>query len=269
VLAALGLGLWLLRRDERPTRFEPVLLAWYAVVHGAAFLWTGFSHVAARHHGWTPAAAVALPCMIALALLHRRALWPVEGRWRAFDLGLLRPLLVLFALWVALVNALSSASMAPLPYLPLANPIDLAHGLIAILAWRWWRAAEVRGQGVPIAMAVAAFWWLNGMLVRTLHHWAGAPMWEQGAWHSGTVQTGLTILWTVSALAAMLLATRIGARSVWMAGAALLGVVVAKLFFIDLSQVGALARIVSFLGVGALMLVIGYLSPLPPAAERS
>jgi uncharacterized membrane protein len=52
-----------------------------------------------------------------------------------------------------------------------------------------------------------------------------------------------------------------------MAGAALLAVVVAKLFFIDLSHVGALARIVSFLGVGVLMLVIGYLSPLPPAVQ--
>jgi uncharacterized membrane protein len=122
---------------------------------------------------------------------------------------------------------------------------------------------------VPLAIAAAAFWWLNGLLVRTLHHWAGTPLWEQGALHSGTVQTGLTILWTVCALAAMLLATRAGARAIWMAGAALLGVVVAKLFFVDLSQVGALARIVSFLGVGALMLVIGYLSPLPPAAQRT
>ena len=55
---------------------------------------------------------------------------------------------------------------------------------------------------------------------------------------------------------------------VWMAGAVLLGIVVLKLFVVDLSNVGTLARIVSFLVVGVLMLVIGYVSPLPPATAR-
>ena len=43
----------------------------------------------------------------------------------------------------------------------------------------------------------------------------------------------------------------------------LLVAVVAKLFFIDLTNVGGVERIVSFLGVGALMLAIGYLAPFP------
>ena len=51
----------------------------------------------------------------------------------------------------------------------------------------------------------------------------------------------------------------------WMVGAGLLAAVVLKLFFVDLSKVGTLARIVSFLGVGGLMLVIGYVAPMPPA----
>jgi uncharacterized membrane protein len=50
-------------------------------------------------------------------------------------------------------------------------------------------------------------------------------------------------------------------------GAALLGVVIAKLFVVDLSRVGSVERIVSFVGVGLLMLVVGYVSPLPPAQE--
>jgi uncharacterized membrane protein len=95
-------------------------------------------------------------------------------------------------------------------------------------------------------------------------------MWFDGALDNGIVQTGLTILWTALALLAMLFATRrsppAAARSVWLAGAALLAVVVAKLFFVDLSSIGTLERIVSFLGVGVLMLVIGYVSPMPPAA---
>ena len=58
-------------------------------------------------------------------------------------------------------------------------------------------------------------------------------------------------------------------RGVWITGATLMAVVVLKLFFIDLSNVGGMERIVSFIAVGVLMLVIGYFSPVPPrtAAE--
>ena len=44
----------------------------------------------------------------------------------------------------------------------------------------------------------------------------------------------------------------------------ILALVVLKLFLVDLSSSGTVARIVSFLAVGGLMLVIGYFSPLPP-----
>jgi len=37
-----------------------------------------------------------------------------------------------------------------------------------------------------------------------------------------------------------------------------------KLFLIDLSHIAGIERIISFIGVGVLMLVIGYFSPVPP-----
>jgi uncharacterized membrane protein len=46
-----------------------------------------------------------------------------------------------------------------------------------------------------------------------------------------------------------------------------MAVVVGKLFIVDLSQVGTVERIVSFIVVGLLMLVIGYFSPVPPRQE--
>jgi uncharacterized membrane protein len=83
---------------------------------------------------------------------------------------------------------------------------------------------------------------------------------------STITQTTLSIFWAALALAAMLFATRKSDRPIWFAGAALLAAVIAKLFFVDLSSVGSIERIVSFVGVGLLMLVIGYYSPLPPRA---
>jgi len=57
-------------------------------------------------------------------------------------------------------------------------------------------------------------------------------------------------------------------RAAWMVGAGLLAAVVLKLLIIDLSGTGTVTRIVSFIGVGVLMLVIGYVAPPPGKEER-
>ncbi len=288
-LGLTALGLWLHRRQqdrERDALWGPegVVLTWYAMLQSGLLLYTAGAHLVARHEGWTPTAAILLPTLIALFLIGRSALqrFPVEDALLLYRRAVFQPWQVLLALWVLLVNGFSDARMAPLPYLPLINPVDLGHGLILIYCLRLSRlgtsndpAANTQkpstwARGV---MATLAFWWLNSLLIRTLHHWAGTPMWEHGALDSALVQTSLTVLWTLSALVTMLYATRKAsadqARSLWMVGAALLAVVVVKLFVVDLSNVGTLQRIVSFLVVGGLMLVIGYVSPMPPAAGPS
>ena len=47
----------------------------------------------------------------------------------------------------------------------------------------------------------------------------------------------------------------------------ILGVTVVKLFLVDLSGIGTVARIVSFIGVGLLILLIAFLAPAPHKAE--
>jgi len=59
-----------------------------------------------------------------------------------------------------------------------------------------------------------------------------------------------------------------GLRVPWVIGAALLAAVVLKLLLVDLSGTGTVTRIVSFIGVGVLMLVIGYVAPLPAKEAR-
>ena len=62
---------------------------------------------------------------------------------------------------------------------------------------------------------------------------------------------------------AMVLGNRRVSRPTWLAGAALLGVVVVKLFLFELAGRGGLYRIVSFIGVGVLLLIVGYFAPVP------
>ena len=119
--------------------------------------------------------------------------------------------------------------------------------------------------GIP---AVLAFVWANALVLRTVHHWYAVPWTFDGLWQSTLVQAVLSLLWSVIALATMVYANRSGARTAWIAGATLLGVVVVKLFVADLSRVGGIERIVSFIGVGALLLLIGYLAPVPPRRKE-
>jgi uncharacterized membrane protein len=147
--------------------------------------------------------------------------------------------------------------------------------VVLIRVWQWLRTEEafrlsgLDPRAVVVGIALVGFVWLNALLMRTLHLWVGIPYELEAMMQSTLAQSALSLLWTLTALATMLVATRITARLLWLTGAALLVVVVIKLFLVDLSSIGTIERIVSFIGVGLLMLVIGYFSPLPPAAEEA
>lgn len=125
-------------------------------------------------------------------------------------------------------------------------------------------ADVLRPELLAALFAVLAFVWINGIALRTIHFWFDVPFTLHALWHSRLVQAVLALLWSLLALATMVLANRQHWRIAWAAGAALLALVVAKLFLVDLSQVGGVERIVSFIGVGLLLLLIGYLAPVPP-----
>jgi uncharacterized membrane protein len=229
-------------------------------------------------HTWPAAAWALLPAVFLWQLpkLVTRVKWPfaknreaylfVAGVGVAFYLGA----------WSLTTNAGSSGDSSPLPYLPLLNPLDLGQALVLLILLRYWRFLRAVAspdfgridQRVPLpSLATLAFIWLNAALLRTLHQWFGVPLVLEDLMASTLVQTCLSLFWTVLALATMLMATRKRSRLVWLVGAVLLGIVIAKLFLIDLSRSGSVERIVSFVGVGLLMLVVGYFSPLPPARE--
>jgi uncharacterized membrane protein len=212
-----------------------------------------------------------------LALRDTPIAWPVAAHRDAYLVAGAAPLAVFLGLWVIFVNFVSNGDPAPLPYVPILNPLDLAE-LGAVLAIGLWLFESRRLRLPPIAteplaqiyglLAALLFVWANAVLLRALHHWGGVRFTPDAMLRSDIVQTAFSILWTLVALASMGIATRRGLRAAWIAGAALMGVVVIKLFVIDLSNVGTIQRIVSFVGVGILMLVLGYFSPVPPRSPR-
>lgn len=63
--------------------------------------------------------------------------------------------------------------------------------------------------------------------------------------------------------------SRRGQRTLWLAGALLMAVVLAKLLLVDRQHLGNLLGIVSFIAYGLLCTVVGYLAPAPPRASAS
>jgi uncharacterized membrane protein len=220
------------------------------------------------------AAAAALPLVVMTLWLTSRAaarMWPVAQHARAYLLYGLAPLILLGWAWIFYADTRYDGHSGPLPYVPFANALDLMHGFILLAFVSWWRALGREGiaplldrQWLLAALAAAVFFWLNAVLLRTLHHWGGVPYRFDPMLRSMLVQAALSIFWTVLALTLMLSANRRAQRGLWMTGAGLMGVVVLKLFVVDLSNIGGIERIVSFIAVGLLMLGIGYFTPLPP-----
>lgn len=201
--------------------------------------------------------------------------WPLDPFARAYWWHAALVLAVLVYGGALISTLLAEGVTDPLPYVPLLNAVDLS-ALLALAALALWRrmlatcpqppagARPLLGGAGLAAGAVLAFAIANTVWLRTAHHFLGIA-WERDTLAgSQVVQSGYSLLWTLIAMGLMLFAHRRAQRLCWLAGAVLLGVVVAKLFFVDMSRVAGIARIVAFIGVGLLMLLVGYFVPLPP-----
>lgn len=221
--------------------------------------------------GWLVVPAVLLGWLVRPAAAQR---WPVRAMPWAYQVAAAGVMTAGLLLWVLWANLASNGAAGPLPYLPLLNPLDVGVAVALLAAWRWLHSGPAR-QAVhwPPALpagvlGVLGFVWLHAMLLRGFHHFAGLPLRLEVWVHALAVQTGITLLWASTALGLMWFSARRALRLPWRVGAALLAAVVLKLLLVDLAGTGTIMRIVSFIGVGLLMLVIAYVAPLPAPAQH-
>ncbi len=223
---------------------------------------------------WWQATAAVIPSAFLFAVLSGSAgrTWPVRENRHTYAVSTAAVILGYLAGWIAFAGPAFPGDPAPLPYLPLLNPLDFAAVVSLGAAVLWYRRIDgderrllrLKPAALKGLLALLAFWWLNATLLRTLHFWLRIDWAPASLFCSVAVQASLSIFWTVCALSAVLWASRKRAFGAWAGGAALLGVVVVKLFLVDLSGSNTVERIVSFVVVGALLLLVGYFSPRPP-----
>lgn len=281
-------------RDQQTTALRALLGVihvggvWFATAMLADCLWLAIDTARLWSTAWAEVTLLfaTVAVLVALTMWAGRAMrnpgtrsselrWPLDLHGQAYGWYAAVPIAALVYLGALLTALISAGNAAPLPYLPLLNPVDLTLGL-SLAALELWRrtlvaavpmppgSAALRGNATLAALAGLAFVMVNTVWLRFAHQMLGVSWSGDALLDSVVVQTGLAILWTSLALALMVVASRRVQRSLWLVGAGLLALTVVKLLLVDLNAAGGGARIIAFIVVGVLMLVVGYLAPLPP-----
>ena len=262
------------KRNMAAWHLGTLWLLLFVISHEVAWV---ISQLPGLGEAWTMICWSLIPCGAILLLLHlgRGKSWPV-GKYGSMYLGTgcALPAFCLL-LWLILSYGIAGGP-APLPYIPIINPVELSGLSVVVTLILWVLNLQKNGYSVKYlpekqlfwSLAVLFFFWMNSVVARSVHFYAGIPYYPDSLFRSVVFQAAIAALWGVGALTITVWAARKGSRSLWGVGATLLGLVVLKLFVVDLSGTGTIARIVSFLVVGVLMLIIGYFSPLPPQKEE-
>ncbi|MDZ7902564.1 MAG: DUF2339 domain-containing protein [Rheinheimera sp.] len=259
--------LWLKQRQMKSSlqHISTAYLATGVLLWFAAYLQQSW-HLNDQHFSVLWLVTFALP-ITTIWLLQRARRWPVANLPELY-LGYLQlpwqlGLAGVFAYCAILPNQMNALG------LPLLNIPDIIMAISGTMICGFiWQLPASRDYRTAFVVT-ATFIWLNTVLLRCLHHHLAIPYQLDELLDDARIQTALSIFWTVAATATMLLASKRLRRSWWLAGLGLMAVVVAKLFLVDLADNGSLTRIISFLSVGAMMLLIGYFSPIPPKTENA
>lgn len=276
--SALGLWYGLLYRLERQTWFPTWLklahsfTLWIIIILLTTQLQLLLNDYFVMGNAWR-VAALPLIALGIVGLILKAAIWPFKSQQATLFYTVSLPSLLLVALWF-LISLGHSGQAEPLPWLPVLNPLDIVTLIFVftlIMASHYWQQHSSLNNPMFLrySLIFIGFTWLNVTVLRVLHHWYGLAWEFPELLVNPVTQTTLALVWGISGLLLTWRGNRLGRRVLWSAGAALLGAVVLKLFLIDFASSDTVERIISFIGVGVLLLFIGYLAPLPPAHKEA
>nr|WP_115575767.1 DUF2339 domain-containing protein [Xanthomonas campestris] len=260
-------ALWCLRMQHGAGAIAAQFIWWLlwplVVSLGAAWLADAFLLA----NGWR-CALLAAPWLTVAALGLLRWSWIAWPQGASFAPARTALLSCVFGVlgvgWVLVL--LDPVSASPLPWLPLLNPAELAQlAVLALLArWAWSAQSPVLLQRWRVtALGVLGWALLTGSTLHSVHHWGAVP-WDTQLLGATLSQTSLTIVWSVLGVLGWVIGSRRGQRGLWLGGALLMGLVLAKLVLVDRQHLGNLLGIGSFMAYGLLCTVVGYLAPAPP-----
>lgn len=182
-----------------------------------------------------------------------------------------RSSLMLMMLWIICSQVFSQQTFQ-IYILPIFNLFDLV-SLAMLVGFLWMLKQQLQAgldRGIVAILMVLSLLWLSSyILLRALHVYLGTPYNDLAIWQDASVQLSLTLLWVSLAFITMSLSSKKQIRAVWILGASILSIVIFKLVILDLSHIGTLSRVISFLAAGLVMLIIAYIAPIPEVQGSS
>lgn len=223
-------------------------------------------------------------CIILLIfiLIKRRMITNQELTKNYWLIGLLP--CVVYMLYLLLVSIFMNGQIIYWPYIPLLNPLDQGSVFALIMFAVWLKITNDYLQcdekkfnmtnlitsltnNMFIPLFGLTFLWFNSLVLRSLSQWLDIPWSFYSLWHTNIIQVTLSLIWTLTAMILVTVAHFYAKRKLWFTGQILQGIVVLKLIFIDSVELDGLLRAFAFIVVALLMLLIGYLAPLPPKVK--
>lgn len=272
LLLATGLSIaTLFRLPERQKASGLNVLAHAGISLAYIFVWTVFLYSAHSHfNALRPLETLIVPLAAWLFFTHKSE---YLKEYKELYCNQISVVLALYSvLWLIVANFSRPTAHA---YIPLMNTIEI--GSIAVLwqLWQWQdKHLSLRHNKDEIVRYTYAAIALSGLLVlscavmRFWHYYNGIEWNAQALLASFGVQATLSIIWAITAIVIMVLANRKQRRTLWIVGASLMGIVVCKLFLVELANSNGIERIISFIAVGLLLLFVGWFAPVPPKDDE-
>ena len=218
-------------------------------------LWVGHvAHLTPGAHWQFPLAVTAVFAVMVLLLGYRA---------RSRSAGWFNEATDIFAVGFAFVLAAAAAFDIERETSAVLLEAICVAALVLIASWNGERVRV--GHWIIPATVIGVALVLQANLLR----WLGPP---GDSTHSTSPRmnwpTLVSLLWASIGAALTIWARRVGSRVQWSAGAAFLVGAAIKLLLLDFGSLGELANILAVMAAGGVFLLVGWLAPMPPAAEK-
>lgn len=265
----LAAGFWALRSLRGDAEAGWAHGAWiWALTIAAGLSLAGWLPETGLAGGWSLAGLMLAGWLAAAGVLWRPG-WvtpPLGADFAGWRKPLAASLITVLAV-VAAAGLFHPGDSAPLMWLPLFNPLELVLIATLLLGHAGLARAPALAARRVLVSAIAGFVLVSDFTLRAVHQ-LGGEAWSPALLSTTLAQTSLTLVWSALGVAGWIAGSRRGQRMLWLAGAVLMGVVLAKLLLIDRQDLGNLLGIISFIAYGLLCTAVGYFAPAPPKTRE-
>jgi uncharacterized membrane protein len=223
-------------------------------------------------------ALIAFPLAAFAALLLSRwntFTWPAQAHFPEYRF-ILTVMVIMTLIVLGLVASNLPGYTGGLTYIPFLNPLELSLATISLCFWYWYQRYRDEFSAEPKIIArvvmLCFFWFITTATLRFTLHMLEPKLALAGrglgaAFMARSGQACLAIVWSVLGCGAMIMGHRRHARTQWITGAILMGIVLVKLMLIDRHNLRDVTGITAMIAVGGLLATVGYFAPMPPVGS--